>query len=132
MQFEAVKVALKQDATGYVLTMKIHPDEIPEELMRDFVGARYGVAMARISDDETQVMYNNRVKIAGIMCKDKRFHEWLAIDGNQYSESSATEWLHRACDMRSRTELNGNLKAQKLFDAIVKEFEEWRSQYEPF
>ena len=48
LQFEAVKIALKQDKTGFVLTLNIHPDEIPDELMRDFVGARYGVAMARI------------------------------------------------------------------------------------
>ena len=53
LQFEAVKIALKQDKTGFVLTLNIHPDEIPDELMRDFVGARYGVAMARIEDNET-------------------------------------------------------------------------------
>ena len=29
---EAIKVAIKQDATGYVLTLRIHPDEIPEQL----------------------------------------------------------------------------------------------------
>jgi hypothetical protein len=28
LQFEAVKVALKQDRTGFVLTLNIHPDEI--------------------------------------------------------------------------------------------------------
>ena len=46
-QFEAVKVAIKQDKTGYVLTLSIHPDEIPEEVMRDFVGARYQVVALR-------------------------------------------------------------------------------------
>ncbi len=30
-QFEAVKVGLKQDSSGYILTLRIHPDEIPEE-----------------------------------------------------------------------------------------------------
>ena len=35
--------ALKQDKTGFVLTLNMHPDEIPEELLRDFVGARYQV-----------------------------------------------------------------------------------------
>ena len=65
LQFECVKVALKQDRTGFVLTVSIHPDEIPEELVRDFVGARYGVAMVRIQDNETATPYNNRVKRAG-------------------------------------------------------------------
>jgi hypothetical protein len=32
LQFEAVKVALKQDKTGYVLTLCMHPDEIPDEI----------------------------------------------------------------------------------------------------
>jgi len=45
LQFEAIKVALKQDKTGYVLTLCMHPDEIPEDLLRDFVGSRYQVVM---------------------------------------------------------------------------------------
>ena len=53
LQFESVKVALKQDKTGYVLTLCLHPDEIPEELLRDYVGARYQVVMVRLSTDET-------------------------------------------------------------------------------
>ena len=35
-QFEAVKVGLKQDNSGYILTLRIHPDEIPEEIARDY------------------------------------------------------------------------------------------------
>jgi hypothetical protein len=30
LQFECRKVALKQDRTGYVLTLSLHPDEIPD------------------------------------------------------------------------------------------------------
>jgi hypothetical protein len=52
LQFEARKVALKQDRTGFVLTLALHPDEIPEELLRDFVGARYACALVRFQDDE--------------------------------------------------------------------------------
>jgi DNA modification methylase len=36
LQFEGLKVALKQDATGYVLTLKVHPNEIPEELVQKY------------------------------------------------------------------------------------------------
>ena len=46
--FECVKVALKQDRTGFILTLSVHPDEIPEELMRDFVGARYMLSLIHI------------------------------------------------------------------------------------
>ena len=50
LQFEALKVALKQDSTSYILTLRLHPDEIPEELLRDFVGARYMIAAVRVDE----------------------------------------------------------------------------------
>lgn len=133
LQFEAVKVALKQDATGFVLTLKIHPDEIPEELMRDFVGARYMIAMARLNDDESRSHYSNRTQRAGILCKDKQFWEWLeTIYGRKFDEQSATEIIYSECKIKSRTELNGNKTAQELFDKMLKGFDDWRSDEDPF
>jgi hypothetical protein len=55
LQFEAIKIALKQDKTGFVLTLNMHPDEIPEELLRDFVGARYQVVMVRLNDHDQPI-----------------------------------------------------------------------------
>lgn len=134
LQFEALKVALKQDATGYVLTVKIHPDEIPEELLRDFVGARYMVAMVRVNDDETATPYKNRVKQAGIICRNDEFFSWLSeIHGIENpKESDATKFIYETCDISSRTELNGNSKAQIIFDDMVKEFNQWRNKDVPF
>jgi len=99
LQFEAVKVSLKQDRTGFILTLNIHPDEIPEELMRDFVGARYGVAMVRIQDDETATPYENRVKKAGILCRTREFQFWLFEEHGATSktEEAATETVHKIC-----------------------------------
>ncbi len=77
MQFESRKVALKQDRTGFILTLSIHPDEIPEELLRDFVGARYGVAMVRIQDDESATPYTNRVQKAGMLCRQPQFQDFM-------------------------------------------------------
>ena len=59
IQFEGVKVALKQDKTGYVLALSIHPDDVPTDLLRDFVGARYGVAMVRIDGNEQPMNRKN-------------------------------------------------------------------------
>ncbi len=134
LQFEAIKVALKQDATGFVLTLKIHPDEIPEELMRDFVGARYGVAMVRVNEDETPRSYTNRVKAAGILCRDARFHQYIQhLEGAvKVDEQDAVTWMHRYCGISSRSELNGNKKAQGLFDDLERAYEQWRGHDEPF
>lgn len=122
LQFEAVKVALKQDRTGFVLTLNIHPDEIPSELMRDFVGARYGVAMVRILEDESVVDYKNRVKQAGILCKSDDFQSWLLVG----SETEAIKKLYERCDIKSRTELNGNNEAIKKYEEMISEYENWK------
>lgn len=134
LQFEALKVALKQDATGYVLTVKIHPDEIPEELLRDFVGARYMMAMVRLNDDETPMPYNNRVKRAGILCRTPKFHEFLVqvYEMGEADEASATRFIYDVCGVESRTALNGDKQAQKAFDDLVHEYDNWRFKDVPF
>ena len=53
IQFEAVKLALKQDKNGYVLTLLMHPDEVPEDILRDFVGSRYQIVAVRLNSDQT-------------------------------------------------------------------------------
>lgn len=134
LTFEAVKVALKQDRNGFVLTLNIHPDEIPEELMRDFVGSRYGVALVRIQDDETPTNYKNRVSKAGLLCRDKDFQAWLYE--NQYvpkpSEDEAVNFVQAYCDIKSRSELNGNSDAKEKFDQLVGEYERFKFDSDPF
>jgi len=132
LQFEAVKVAMKQDRTGFVLTLSIHPDELPDELVRDFVGARYGVAMVRISDDESATRYNNRVKSAGMLCRSRDFQYWLKEKGllEIMDEDEAVSALYKLCEINSRTELNGNMDAKSRFDNMVAEYEQ--SKKEPF
>lgn len=133
LQFEALKVALKQDATGYVLTVKIHPDEIPEELLRDFVGARYMMAMVRINDDETPMPIKNRVQKAGMLCRNVYFQKYCKDNFNvPESENGATKALYEVCGISSRTELNGNKDAKEAFDQLVAEFEGWRDKDVPF
>lgn len=133
LQFECRKVALKQDRTGYVLTVVIHPDEIPEELLRDFVGSRYGVAMVRIADDESAVPYQNRVMQAGMLCRTREFQYWLKENKllERISEDEAINALYKLCGITSRTELNGNADAQKKFDEMVNDYDRWKKA-EPF
>jgi len=133
--FECVKVALKQDRTGFIFTLSVHPDEIPEELMRDFVGSRYMCALVRVNDDETQVPYNNRVKKAAMLCKSKTFHEWLQStveDFTDPSEDTAVLCLYEICGISSRTELNGDKFAQQKFDDMKERYERWAQEQVPF
>jgi hypothetical protein len=121
LQFEARKVALKQDRTGFILTLSMHPDETPEEILRDFVGTRYACALVRIQDDETATPYNNRVQKAGMLCRLPNFQDFLKTN----SEDEAAVELCKRCAIDSRTELHGKTLAQIVFDDLVKEFESW-------
>jgi hypothetical protein len=135
MQFEGVKVALKQDKTGYVLTLSMHPDDIPEELLRDFVGARYQVVMVRIGADESplnreEFIGDKYVRIAGLLCRDPKFWKYLCDDGQIFEEEEAmaTEWLRHCLNIQSRSELKTNEMARISFTRILKEFNEWRKK----
>ena len=139
LQFECVKVALKQDRTGYILTVSVHPDEVPEELLRDFVGSRYGVAMVKIQDNESKTHYDTRLKKAGIICKLPLFHSWLEAigwrgvhDKHDNNEQMAIAHIYEVCEISSRTELNGNKNAQQKFDEMVNNYERWKKENDPF
>ena len=128
LQFEARKIALKQDRTGFILTLSLHPDEIPDELLRDFVGARYACAFVRIQDDESPTPYNNRVQKAGMLCRDEKFQSFMSERvGLTLDEfKTATAMCHH-CGIESRSELNGNKIAQALFDDLLSEYDHWSS-----
>jgi hypothetical protein len=135
LQFECRKVALKQDRTGFVLTLAIHPDELPEELIRDFVGARYACVMVRIQDNESPTEYVNRVKQAGMLCRNGEFQQFMgeAYGNNKVlTEDETATLLCNMCSIESRTELNGNADAKQLFDDLMSEYNEWKINANPF
>ena len=78
IQFEGIKTGLRQSKEGYNLTLAVHPDDLPDDLMRDFVGSRYMVVMVRIGDDEQPV--NREVEFAGghAVKLRKGFDKWKA------------------------------------------------------
>lgn len=136
MQFEAVKVALKQDKTGYVLTMSMHPDEIPEELLRDFVGARYQVVMVRLNEHDEpmqrqhEFLGDKAVQLAALLSKDPSFWEYLYEDGQiiDPTESDATDWMRDYLGVRSRSELKTNDRARMQLDEINRSYLTWKQK----
>ena len=111
IQFEGVKVALKQDKTGYVLTLSMHPDDIPEDLLRDFVGARYQVVMVRLDTHETPIdrqeefASDRAIRISGMLCRDPKFWEYLfsksEISTKDYEDRKSTR-LNSSHSQQSR------------------------------
>ena len=136
IQFEGVKVALKQDKTGYVLTLSMHPDDIPETLLRDFVGARYQVVMVRLDnveapiDRQEEFASDRAIRISGMLCRDPKFWEYLfsksEISTKDYE--SATQWLRFYLDLESRSQLKTNAVAQTQLDKLYREYTQWQGK----
>ena len=135
LQFEALKVALKQDKTGYILTLCMHPDDIPLELLRDFVGARYQVVMVRVDSDDKPLDVrefegDKFVRLAGMMCRDKEFWKYLYDDTQIFSATvtEATDWLRGYLNIKSRKELKHNSLASTLLVKLNREYETWKEK----
>jgi hypothetical protein len=131
-QFEAIKLAIKQDKEGYVLNLRMHPDDVPEEILRDFVGARYQVVMVRLADDNSPMERNHSssalVSLAGMLCRNTQFGEFLIDTGNIFdnSEESITKWMKDELQIQSRKELATNKEAALCLKQINEEFQKWK------
>ena len=133
-QFEGKKIALKQTKDGIVMSLAIHPDDLPEELMRDFVGARYMVVMVRLGDDEKPLQreeYGNAqmVRLAGMLCRDRHFWEYLYEQGFllETNEAACVEWLKSYLNIKSRSDLKTNVEAQRALKILNAEYKEWNN-----
>lgn len=136
IQFESVKAAMKQNTSGYVLTLAIHPDDVPLELLRDFVGARYQVVMVRLNGDEEPLDREQEfdgtraVRLAGILCKEKEFWEYLHEEEQIFNttEDEATEWLRNYLGVKSRSELKTNEGARGRLHKVNEEYMAWKQR----
>jgi hypothetical protein len=133
LNFEAVKIAMKQDKEGYVLTLRVHPDEVPDALFRDFVGARYQTVMVRLGEDDRpmdreDVLSRDLIRLAGIICRESSFADWLFIQDliPEPSEQNAVNWLRAELDIKSRSELKDNANARGRFIQINNEYQAWK------
>jgi len=134
-QFEAVKVSIKQDNTGYVLTLRIHPDELPEVIMRDFVGSRYVAVLVRINDEERPMNREDELgrdmfRFSGMLCRDPNFWEFLADAGEIFdkSEKEATQWISSRLKVKSRSDIQKSQTAIDQMMRIKQEFNAWKMQ----
>ena len=133
-QFEAKKIAMKQTKDGYVMNLAIHPDDVPDEIIKDFVGARYMVVMVRLDDEEKPLNREEyagaqMVKLAGMLCRDKEFWEFLQEEGQLFetSEKECIEWMQNYLVVGSRSEIKNNLASQRALKDIYTEYKEWKT-----
>lgn len=124
--FEAVKLSLRQNKNGVVVSFLIHPNELPTELLEDWVGSRYMIALVRLEDDgtPTERKRGKLVTSAGALCRHPKFQDWLYQNGVVFekSEESAAVFVRDYCGVASRSELEGNQQAAEKFMRLRDEF----------
>lgn len=133
--FEAVKVGIKQDNSGYILTLRIHPDDLDERIMRDFVGARYMTVMVRLNEEERpmnreQELAKDMVRVSGMLCRDPQFWQFLQ-ESNQITdktEKEASTWLKNYLNVASRADISKSQQAIEKMLGIKQEFASWKSR----
>lgn len=129
-KFEAIKIAMTQDKNGHILKLSIHPNDTPEDIMRDPVGTRYLVVAVRIGDEgEALATPGQRegimaVKMAGELARDSRFQNWLVQQelSDVISEPAAADVIRTHSGVVSRSELKTNTQARRRFLALRDEF----------
>ena len=83
INFEAVKISMRQDKHGHILVLSVHPEDVPESLFRSWVGSRFQVAMVQLDDNEEPIVPKQKtdgeraIARAGLMCKDKDFQRFV-------------------------------------------------------
>lgn len=129
-QFEGVKIAMTQDKNGHILKMSIHPNDTPEDIMRDPVGTRYMVVLVRLNEQDQPVASQSNedgrraVALAGTLCSDEDFQGWLVSvnEAEELNEVAASVALRRMLHVTSRKELKTDREARQRLLAIRDEF----------
>jgi predicted acetyltransferase len=134
-QFEAVKVGIKQDNSGYILTLRIHPDDLDERIMRDFVGARYMTVMVRLNEEEKPMnreheLAKDMVRVSGMLCRDPKFWDFLHESNEiiEKSEKEAMTWLKGYLHVESRADIAKSQKAVEKMLGLKQEFGSWKTR----
>ncbi len=129
MRFECVTKRKVHSKDGYEITIVVQPDEIPEDLLRDYIGSRYILAMVRLNDQDEPMLPKDEgqkaLSMAHILCKDEDFGRWLVdIYGDQgdANEIVVVDLLRSVLGIESRAEIKENEETRKQFLDMAKEF----------
>jgi hypothetical protein len=131
LKFEAVKTSMRQDGKGTYMTLTIHPDEVPVDLLSARPGTRYMVGMLPLDDQDRPVKGRDMeegdraVQSAGMLCRNIKFQKWMENRGLSFgtSEEECSAGLKAYCEIQSRAELKDNRAARTLFIELREMFQ---------
>lgn len=131
VNFECRKLHLKQSPNGFVLSVLIHPNDLPEEVIMSPLMSQYMVAMVRMADNgepqknKEKSEGDRAVTSAAMLCENERFRNWLEAKGVviDNSKEETIDYVRRFCGIRSRSDLKSNQGARELFKSLKADFE---------
>jgi len=92
------------------------------------------VVMVRLADSEEPMdrqdyIGSQAVKVAGILCRDRQFWDFLHDHGYLFerNEDAAKDWLCAYLDIKSRADIKINLRARDMFSKLNEEFKAWKT-----
>ena len=106
---------------------------MPEEILRDFVGARYMTVLVRLTEEERPMnreaeLGRDMVRVAGMLCRDPMFWEFLDESSAIFdkSEAEATDWMQTYLKVESRSEIAKSKQAIDKLIGMKTEFNTWK------
>jgi hypothetical protein len=132
IEFEAQSCITRKDKTGWVLGLRIHPDDLPKAVILAPLGARFRCVLFEIADDETitvpeEVRLGKRaVAAAGQLCREPAFQNWILSDCPPLSDDDAermsAEALREHLGILSRSEIGEDEEAREAFTRLIETY----------
>lgn len=129
---ETVLIGASKTKEGIVIRLAIHPNDLPDLLMRVPVGTRFMAALSLIGDDEKsqdEIDGERAVKLAAVLCKDPDFIEMAERMQRApfMTPGDVEEWMRRQLGVRSRAELKTDKAARERLRKMQEELDLWRN-----
>ena len=136
--FHAIRSSsTKQHGHSTTITLRIHPQEVPDDLWNpDILHQRFMAALAQIGDNELLVGEKSfsYARQAGLACKMRGFQEWLfahysglPFDKNEDRAFQTARLLRHALDVASRKELDLVPEKQAEWTDLFNRYKEFRN-----
>jgi hypothetical protein len=130
-KFECIFQSMRKTKEHISLTVSLHPNEVPRDLLADPIGSRYMAALVRLGDDEAiippriQMENSQLVQAAGMLCRDEKFQQWLVDSGcaTELNERAAGNALRRLLCIDSRRQIGEEEQTAEHFKQIKEVFE---------
>ena len=126
-QLECKKDGLRQTQDGlWKFTVTVHPDDMPDEILKAPMGTHYIVVFAEYDGGEPQEEERRkfeempRSQQAGMLCQDKPFQQWLGC----FDSGQAAMEVRIRCGVESRSDLDHTDMdiAIALWDKLVADY----------